>query len=64
MKEQKQVSNSPKNDENHATIMKKMPKIMNHAKTSKNMKNHEIMPSVTPEHCICVLPLTLIFVHL
>ena len=22
---------------------------MNHAKTSKNMKNHEIMPSGTPE---------------
>lgn len=48
MKEQKQVFNSPKIDENHATIMKKMPKIMNHAKTSKNMKNHEIMPSGTP----------------
>ena len=28
MKEQKQVFNSPKTDENHATIMKKMPKIM------------------------------------
>ena len=48
MKEQKQVFNSPKIDENHATIMKKMPKIMNHAKTSKNMKNHEIMLSGTP----------------
>ena len=30
--------------------MKKMPKIMNHAKTSENMKNHEIMPSGTPVH--------------
>ena len=49
MKEQKQVFNSPKIDENHATIMKKMPKIMNHAKTSKNMKNHEIMPSGPPD---------------
>ena len=48
MKEQKQVFNSPKIDENHATIMKKMPKIKNHAKTSKNMKNHEIMTSGTP----------------
>ena len=48
MKEQKQVFNSPKIDENHATIMKKMPKIMNHAKTSKNMKNDESMPSGTP----------------
>ena len=49
MKKQKQVFNSPKIDENHATIMNKMPKIMNHTKTSKNMKNHEIMASGTPE---------------
>ena len=45
MKEQKQVFHSRKIDENYATITKKMPKIMNHAKTSKNIKNHEIMPS-------------------
>ena len=38
VKEQKQVFNSPKTDENHATIMKKMPKIMNHA---KNFKKYE-----------------------
>ena len=48
MKEKKQVFDSPKIDENHATNMKKMPKTMNHAKTSKNMKNHEIMSSGTP----------------
>ena len=45
MKEQNQVFNSPKIDENHATILKIMPKIKNHAKTSKN---HEIMTSGTP----------------
>ena len=56
MKEQKQVFNSPKIDENHATIMKKMPKIMNHAKTSKNMKNHEIMQSGTPENVVSTVP--------
>ena len=56
MKEQKQVFNSPKIDENHATIMKKMPKTMNHAKTSTNMKNHEIMPCGTPENVVYTVP--------
>ena len=52
MKEQKQVFKSPKIHENHATIMKKIPKIMNYAKTSKNTKNHEIMLSGTPANSI------------
>ena len=55
MKEQKQVFNSPKIDENHAIIIKKMPKIMNHAKTSKKMKNHEVLPSGTPEYSFTLL---------
>ena len=33
----------------HTFPAKKMPKIVNHAKIRKIMKNHEIMPTGTPE---------------
>ena len=35
---------------NHAFQAEIMPKIMNHAKIGKIMKNHEIMPTGTPGH--------------